>query len=106
MSTRQNLRNGLSFTELAEIIKIAGESGVKRLSIADMVTIDYELPEPTTMYETIPEQDVLETIEEIAHNEEDRKDSAIDMDESIAELMLTDPEAYEDLQTKGDILDG
>ncbi len=104
------MRNGLTFTELSEIIKIAGESGVKRLRLAELVDIEFELSEykevQVPYYTDRLNVDTLETITETGHNEEDRKDSAQDFDDSVAELMITDPVAYEELQTKGDILDG
>ena len=105
-----NSQNGVSCTELIEIIDACGRNAVTSLELAGGIKIDFapiskQFYEPTVFHGS-SDNDILESVDKLDHNIEDKKDAAEELRESMTELMITNPYAYEEIQLNGDIIDG
>lgn len=103
------MKNGLTSTEVVEIIDACSKNGVYTLEFGDLkltlgkVPSDPMYMSPDVYYEQ-PLPAKLDTTGEMEHNEEDTKQSAEELADIMEELKLTDPVAYEDIQLNGEIL--
>ena len=107
--------NGLTCTELVEIIEACGRNSVYTLTLPDGTRLNF-MPEAEKKSFVEASQQVikgtidtfvntpLESLDEVAHNKEDDIVAGMEtIDQDMFDLMLTDPEAYEKLQISGDI---
>lgn len=95
-SANKSLLNGLDSTDICKIIRQCQKSGIKRLDLGNGFKV--ELGDVAEIDNSLVEEEV---IEDTYDNNE--SEAAEEIDDAMAELMILDPEAYEELQTTGEI---